>query len=204
MLEQGWINSEQLRLALDAQKTSGQGRLGEWLIQMQGVDEQLVTRALGLQWNCPVLPLSNLDPEAMAPLLPRLFVEAFGGLPLRVAAGRILYLGFEDRLDPVLIFALEQMLGLQVEPGLVRQSLFRSALGRMLNASFPRTELLEAASEPVLARVLARAVERVRPVDSRLIRLHDCLWLRMWHRPQNGAVPDRSEVEDVICSLGVN
>ena len=57
-------------------------------------------------------------------LLPRLFVDAFGALPLRVAAGKLLYLGFEDRLDPVLALAVERMSGLRVESGLVQESLF--------------------------------------------------------------------------------
>jgi hypothetical protein len=204
MLEQGWISSEQLRRALDAQKAAGHGRLGDWLVHQQGVSEQLVTRALSLQWSCPVLPLDFYDPEALSPVLPRLFVDAFGALPLRVAAGKILYLGFEDRLDPVVALAVERMVGLRVEVGLVRGTLFRSAHRRLLNASFPRAELIEASSEPVMARVLTRIVERVKPVESRLVRLHDCLWLRMWLSPQSSPLPGAAEVEDVVCSLGVS
>ena len=77
-------------------------------MRQQGVSEQLVTRALSLQWSCPVLPLEFHDPEALAPLLPRLFIDAFGALPLRMAAGKLLYLGFEERLDAVLALALER------------------------------------------------------------------------------------------------
>jgi len=78
MLEQGWITSGQLRQALDAQKGAGAGRLGHWLVHHQGISEQLVTRALGLQWSCPVLPLELHDAEALTVLVPRLFVDAFG------------------------------------------------------------------------------------------------------------------------------
>jgi hypothetical protein len=204
MLEQGWITAEQLRQALNAQRSAGQGRLGKWLVRGQGVSEQLVTRALGLQWSCPVLPLEHHDPGTMAVILPRLFVEAFGALPLRVAAGQILYIGFEDRPDPVVTLAVERMLGLRVEAGLVRGSQFQSANQRMLNATYPKTELVEAASESPLVRVLTKAVERVRPAESRLVRMHDCLWLRMWKNPQSPAMPETSEVEDVICSLAAN
>ena len=84
-----------------------------------------------------MLSLDLTIPEAWPPLVPRLFVDAFGALPLRVAAGKILYLGFEDRLDPVLALALERMTGLRVESGLVQGSLFRPAHARMLQASFP-------------------------------------------------------------------
>jgi len=202
MMEQGWITAGQLKQALEAQKSAGNGRLGQFLVRQQGVSEQLVTRALSLQWSCPVLPLEFHDPGALSPLLPRLFVDAFGALPLRVAAGKLVYLGFEERLDPVLALALERMSRLRVESGLVRESEYRPAHQRMLKAVFPRVELLEAASEPALMRALARAVERARPVESRLVRVHDCLWLRMWNKAEAGPLPELGSVQDVIGSVG--
>jgi hypothetical protein len=201
MLEQGWITSEQLKKAVEAQRAAGEGRLGDWLMASQGVPEQLVTRGLSLQWNCPVLTLDRHDPDRMAAVLPRLFVEAFGALPLRVAGNTILYCGFEDRLDPVLTLAVERMTGLQVEAGLVRGSLFQSAQRRLLEAAFPRAELVEADSELPLVRTLARAVERVRPIQSKLVRVHDCLWLRMWTEASVSSNLEGTAVEDVIVSL---
>jgi hypothetical protein len=202
MLEQGWITLGQLRQALDAQKAAGGGRLGNWLVRQQGVSEQLVTRALGLQWSCPVLPLDFHDAESLTVLLPRLFVDAFGALPLRVAAGKLIYLGFEDRLDPVVALAAERMTGLRVESGLVRGSLFRPAHTRMLKQKFPAVELIEAASEVALVDRLAKAIEQARPVESKLVRVHDCLWLRMWRRAQSGVLPALDSVQDLICSIG--
>jgi hypothetical protein len=200
MLEQGWITKDQLREALKAQKAAGGGRLGYWLIRRQYASEELVTRALGLQWSSPVLTLENCDQNAMTVLLPRLFLDAFGALPLRIAAGRILYLGFEGRIDPALALAAERMTGLHVESGLVRESSFRPVHTRMLNARFPIVELIEAASEPALVYTLTKAIERVRPVESRLARVHECLWLRMWLRPQSGVLPELDSVQDLICS----
>jgi hypothetical protein len=190
-----------LRQALDAQKVAGAGRLGHWLVHHQGVSEQLVTRALGLQWSCPVLPLELHDAEALTVLVPRLFVDAFGALPLRVAAGKLLYLGFEDRLDPVLALAVERMTGLRVESGLVPGSLFRPAHTRMLNARFPAVELIEASSEAALVHVLTKSIEKARPVESQLVRVHDCLWLRMWLRTQSGPLPQATSIQDLICSI---
>ena len=201
MLEQGWITSGQLRQALDAQKVAGAGRLGNWLVRQQGVNEQLVTRALGLQWSCPVLPMEFHDAEALTALVPRLFVDAFGALPLRVAAGKLLYLGFEDRLDPVLALAIERMTGLRVESGLVQGSLFRPAHTRMLGSKFPPVELIEASTEQAVAQVFSKSIERARPVESRLVRVHDCLWLRMWLRAQSGPLPETASVQDLICSI---
>jgi hypothetical protein len=201
MLEQGWITSAQLRRALEAQKAAGAGRLGHWLVRQQAVSEQLVTRALGLQWSCPVLGLEAHVPEALTAVLPRLFVDAFGCLPLRIAAGKIAYLGFESRLDPALALAVERMTGLRVESGLVQESLFRPAYTRMLAAAFPAVELIEASSESALVHALAMRVEKRKPVASRLVRLHDCLWLRMWTEPQKGPLPQIETVRDLICSL---
>jgi len=201
MLEQGWIHGAQLRAALSEQRAAKAGRIGQWLVRQHGVKEHLVVRALGLQWGCPVLGLDGHEPESMAAFLPRLFVDAFGALPLRSAAGKLLYLGFQQRLDPVLALAVERMTDLRVESGLVQDSIFRSAHGRMLQARFPRVELIEAVSEQVLAQELARRVERAHPVDCRVVRLHDCFWMRIWKRTQHGPLPEVDAVQDVICSL---
>lgn len=201
MLEQGWITSAQLRAALAAQRAAGAGRIGHWLVHGQGVSEQQVTRGLGLQSACPVLGLEDHAPESMAVFVPRLFVDAFGALPIRSVAGKLLYLGFDARLDPVLALAVERMTGLRVESGLVPDSLFRSAHAQMLKAKFPSVELIEAVSEPVLAHELARRVERAHPVQCRLVRVHDCFWLRMWKRQPRGSAPETGDVQDLICSI---
>lgn len=164
------------------------------------MSERLVTRALALQWSCPVLSVEADLQASLTTLLPRLFVDAFGALPLRVAAEKILYLGFEDRLDPALALAIESMTGLRVESGLVEESRFRRAHARALEARYPAVELVEAVSEAALAGALAKAIERTRPIASRLVRVHECVWLRMIVRPQNGPVPALDAVRDLIGS----
>jgi hypothetical protein len=201
MLEQGWINAFQLRRALEAQRVTGTGRFGHWLVRQQAASEDQVTRALGLQWSSPVLHVERHDAESMAPLLPRLFVDAFGALPLRVVGGKILYIGFEDRPDPVLALAVERMIGLRVEGALVQGLAFRAAHTEMLTARYPRVSLIEAASEPLLVTALLRAMKRSRPVAARLVRVHDCVWMRMTLRPQVSQLPAVDLVEDVIGSI---
>jgi hypothetical protein len=201
MLEQGWITRGALRAALEAQKAAGAGRLGAWLVRQQAASEESITRALALQWSCPVLGLEFHRPEAMTAFLPRLFVDAFGALPLRVAAGRILYLGFEDRPDPVVALAVERMTGLRVEYGVVPAALFRPALERLLAARFPRSGLAEAAADRALTPALFQAIERSRPTEARLVRLHACLWLRLWLRPQLGPMPEPDSIQDLLCSI---
>jgi hypothetical protein len=204
MLEQGWITQGELRTALAAQRTAGGGKLGEWLVRQRSSSEELVTRALGLQWGCPVLSMDFHNPEDLTALLPRLFVDAFGALPLRVAAGKILYLGFEDRLDPALALTTERMTGLHVHAGLVRGSVFRLAHARALESRFPSVELVEADSEPALAVALAKVLEESRPVEARLARIHDCIWLRIWRRRQAGPVAEFDSIHDVIAATAAH
>jgi hypothetical protein len=170
-------------------------------MRLYGIDEQLVTRALGLQWNAPVLSLDAFDPESLTTALPRLFIDAFGALPIRLAGGRILYLGFEERIDPVLALSIERMTGLQIECGVVQSSCFHPAHKQILNGKFPGVELIEASSEQTMARALARVIERARPIEARLVRVHDCLWLRMWKRAQSTHLPAMDAVEDILSSI---
>lgn len=202
MLEQGWITSRQLHDAVGAQKAAGTGRLGDWLVAQHATDEATVTRALGLQWSSPVLSVEPAGVGGLASLMPRLFLEAFGALPLRIAANQILYLGFEQSLDPVLSLAVGRMLGMRVEDAIVSSSAFQEVQRSMLAAEFPPVRLAEAVSESSAAQLLARCVERVQPVNARLIRVHDCLWLRMWLLNDARMVPDVGSVSDVICSIG--
>ena len=202
MLEQGWITAEELRRALEVQRAAGEGRLGQWLVRSRAASEVTVTRALALQWNCPVLSLDAGAAEPLTALLPRLFVDAFGALPLRIAAEKILYLGFEERLDPALALGLERMLGLRVESGIVRESRFRAAHHRILGAQFPPVELIEAATHSALAKTLTVAIERARPCEARLVRVHDFFWLRLWHRNPSNQRWDASNLKDLICTLG--
>src|SRR5207248_2232426 len=49
------LTAVQLQTALEAQRSAGHGRLGEWLLSMGFVSEDKITAALARQWSCPVL-----------------------------------------------------------------------------------------------------------------------------------------------------
>lgn len=203
MLEQGWITRQQFRRALEAQKKATSGRIGEWLVQQCATDEATVTRALGLQWSSPVL-----SPDSAALLdhnhVPRLFLDAFGALPLRLAAGKVLYLGFEEYLDSTLALAIERLNGLRVENAFVPSSMFRRLHAAMLEDQFPPVQFAEASSLPAAAHLLARTVERLHPVASRLVHVHDYAWLRLWCRQDPAPALQLTSVFDVVCSFGAS
>lgn len=206
MLSQGWITQAQLRRALDAQRSSGEGRIGEWLVRESSTSPAQVTRALAIQWSCPVLPIDGFTPSAMALTMPRVFVEELGLLPLRVAGSRILYLAFNDRLDASASFALERMSALRVESGLVEEKQFDAARSRLLESSFADVTNGFAADTDALGTKIAAILEQMQPVGARIVRLHQRYWLRIWL--ENGAysgvggLPATGEdVRDMIFTL---
>jgi hypothetical protein len=214
MLSQGWITQEQLRRALDAQRQAGgKARIGKWLRQQCDVSEELVTRALSMQWGCPVLSFSGSAPETMSTLIPRLLLDTYGMVPLRNGSGRMAYLAFEDRVDSSVALAAERMNGIRIEPGVVTASQFLRVQERMMRAPFPKVQLMEATSSAEVAEAMAAIIERVRPHQAKLVRMHRYFWLRVWHNPvsplsaaqgQAGSgslVPRIHQVEDILIRL---
>jgi len=202
MLERGWITSQQLRRAIEAQRGSGNLRIGEWLVEQGAIDEVQIARGLSLQGGCPVLSVSNSGMAGTSEVLPRLFVEAFGALPLKVPSGKIVYLGFEQSLDAALALSVKRMAGIRVESGIIPSSVYADAVDRLRNQAFPALQLAETASDLAAAHVLARSIERARPIASRLVRVHEWLWLRMLLQSPGGTLPISSRISDVVCRIG--
>jgi hypothetical protein len=208
LLSRGVITQEQLRKALEAQKKAGTGRLGEWLIRHKAVNENHIAQALSAQWNCPVLSSAPHDAITMASTFPRLLIDSFGAVPLRLASRRLLYVAFEDRIDRCLVLAVERMLGLKVEAGVLCESEFRRAQQEAFAAPFPKTRLLQAANMRGLVHAFTAMLEERKAVRSQIVRLHDYFWLRIW-RNQAALESDRTlpavgDIEDMVCQFAMH
>jgi len=206
MLSQGWITHPQLQKALAAQRENGTGRIGEWLMSECGLESDQIVRGLSMQWGCPVLTVEGFSPENMAFVMPRVFVEEFGILPLRVAGSRILYLGLADRLDASAAFAMEQMTELKVESGVVESSQFEAARGRLLASEGVEVKLETTKDKDTMAGRITAILEQKQPIASRLVRLHQYYWLRLWLERgvfgKAGSVPVTNEdVVDYVFTI---
>jgi hypothetical protein len=210
MLAQGWITHPQLQKALAAQRESGTGRIGQWLMSECGVEAEQIVRGLSMQWGCPVLTTEGFSPEAMALAVPKMFVERLGLLPLRVAGSRILYLGFADRLDASAAFGVEQMTELKVESGVVEGASFEVARKRLLACDGVEMKLEAVEDKDAMEAKITAILEQKQPVASRLVRLHHYYWLRMWLESgalgrAAGNLPITSEdVKDHVFTLGAH
>jgi hypothetical protein len=207
MLAQGWITHLQLQRALAAQRENGTGRIGDWLMSECGIEAEQVVRGLSMQWGCPMLTTERFSPEAMALVLPKVFVERFGLLPLRVAGSRILYIGFADRLDASAAFATEQMTELKVESGVVEGAQFEAARGRLLACDGVETKQEIVEDKDAMAGRITAILEQKQPIASRLVRMHEYYWLRLWLERgafgKAGTVPVLEEdVRDYVFTVG--
>lgn len=207
MLAQGWITHAQLQTALAAQRESGTRRIGDWLMSECGVGAEQIVRGLSLQWGCPVLTTEGFSPEAMALVMPKLFVERFGVLPLRVAGSSILYLGFADRLDASAALATEQMTGLKVESGVVEGAQFEMARDRLLACDGVEMKLETSVDKDAMAAKVTAILEQNQPLASRFVRLHQYYWLRLWLESgtlgRSGSLPvTQEDMKDYIFTVG--
>jgi len=206
LLAQGWITHPQLQHALQAQRARG-GRIGDWLVADCGLNPEQITRGLSLQWGCPVLAANGFTPRTMALVVPKIFVEEFGMLPLRVAGSRILYLGFEDHLDASVAFALEQMTELKVESGLMPTEEYAAARQSLSEYEGVPVKTENVEEPDALAARVTAILEQKQPVASKLVRMHRYFWLRLWlesgAKGINGALPnDREDTLDYIFKIG--
>jgi hypothetical protein len=207
LLAQGWISHPQLQSALEAQRASGRGRIGDWLAQNCGLGEERITRGLGAQWNCPVLTLDGFSPVEMALTMPKRLIAEFGQIPLRIAGSRLMYLAFEERLNAAVSLGVEQMSRLKVESGLLPGTQFQAARAAVLAADGVPVEMKLVGDRDALTAAVVRTLEQRQPVAARLVRVHQYYWLRMWLETGAmqgvGRVPQSAEdMQDYLFLVG--
>jgi hypothetical protein len=207
MLAQGWITHPQLQAALQSQRASGNGRIGDWLVAECGLEAEQVTRGLSVQWSCPVLSVEGFSARDMALVMPKRFVEEFGLVPLRVAGSRMLYLGCEDRLNASVAYAVEQMSELRVESGLVEATDLQGARSQLMAARGVPEWVEPLADADALAARITALLESRQPLATRLVRMHKYFWMRLWlgsgATGGAGTLPASAEdMEDYIFTVG--
>ena len=209
LLEQGGISAEQLRRAggdepAGARAGGGNERLEEWLHSSGVLSEAALTRAISAQWSCPVFSLSATSrSQDLGAAIPAFLADALGALPVRVSAGRLLYVAFLHRVDRSLSYAIEHVTGLRIAAGMARESEFRREQARFLLERSPKTRFVEAEDRGVLAQKMAAWIEREQAVEARLARIHEMWWLRIWRGEQRGTpLPAWDTVEDLLATAG--
>ncbi len=201
LVDQGVITEAQLERALRAQMSAGAGRLGCWLKQQGNLSEADFAAALAIQWRCPVFRLGTFSPGEMTSLLPRWLVEDRGAIPLRLSGQpQRLALAFEDHVDHELIQAMERMLGIGVDPGLLTASDFWHATRELLSVRFPLAARQQVISLDGMVEALSRALAEAGAGIARMVVIQGSCWLRFWVASSYGGLVPR----DVLCESHPN
>jgi hypothetical protein len=180
LLAQGWITHRQLQTALHAQRSTGRGRIGDWLMEGCGLSAEQVTRGVSLQWNCPVLTLEGFSPSAMALVIPPALAQQANLVPVRAAGKSVLYVAFNNRMNAAAALALETMSGLRVECGLLTEKDSAAASAAIRQADPVPSQTLVVPHVDALVDRIARTIAARKPIASRLVRIQDTYWLRLW------------------------
>ena len=181
MLSRGDLGAEQLRAALNAQRESGSGRIGEWIEKLGYAREHQVTSALATQWACPVLrrlPVRAADSGVPYELLKRLHM-----VPVHfVRAARILHVAFSGDIEYPVLLAIEQMLECKTTPCLATSAAITTVLARM-DEEEPRPEkVFDGLRRPdEVARITASYAARLGAKQVRAVVCGEYFWIRIEH-----------------------
>ncbi len=182
MLSRGFVDNEQLKKALKAQKDSGSGRLGEWLRHIGAVTEEQVTQILGIQWSIPVFPLSQSRRFLeYAHFVPFHLLEVAEMVPVHhIPTSQHLYVAFIDRVNYSALYAVEKMLDCHTEPCLAMQSHVLQALKELRGRPRPLEVLVDNVSDPwVMAGTIFAQAERLEATDARVSGFDGFVWARL-------------------------
>jgi hypothetical protein len=183
----GAITQPDLQGALQAQKDSGSGRIGEWLRQSGAVNEQQVTTALAMQWSCPVYPLEShrrfLD---CAQLIPLALMESARMVPVHhLPSSKFLYVAFAESVDYTTLYGVEQMLDCRTEPCMASESSMERALEELRQEPRPPETVFDSVADPREMAATARSYAlQLGADDVRVVCCGEYIWTRLESKGQ--------------------
>jgi hypothetical protein len=179
MLSRGDVTGEQLRHALQMQRRTGTGRIGEWLQQLGYTQGQSVASALARQWSCPLI--KTIPAEADACTIPFYLMRKFCMAPVHFSTDRrVLHIAFGERIEYQALLAIEQVLNCKTEPCFATFGEVKAALDRIEERS-PRGEhLFENVSGPEeITRIISGYAAAMHATEIRLASFAKLFWARI-------------------------
>lgn len=186
LLQRGVISAQQLREALTLQRRHREGRLGDWLRRMGAATEADITKALALQWGCPIFPLErDKGYRQCAGLVPLSLSQLYGLLPVFYSKDRsLLYVAFTSGVDHALLYGIEQMLGCRTVSCIVSESAYTESIANLEEMREPAETIFDSIrSSFEIAHAACGFTERLGAQALRLARVGRTLWIRFLCRP---------------------
>jgi MSHA biogenesis protein MshE len=154
LVKQNLLTEEQLRLALDLQKTSGQ-KLGRVLVASRYATEEIVSRALARQLHIPFISLKTFDPDVrIVQKLPEAQARRFRAIVLEDLDDRY-RVGMVDPSDLAAYDELGRLLKREIDLCIVTEAEFVAAVDRL----YRRTGEITGLAKELTAELGAMPVE---------------------------------------------
>lgn len=179
LLSRRTISEEQLRTALDLQRQTGNGRIGEHLQKLGYVSEEQITSAIARQWSCPVLQVRMVNARVkLAPQIPTPLLEAFEMVPVDYIPGiTTLHIAFGGNPDYRALYAVEQITGCHTEPCMTTSAFVRHNI-TLIRRERPQNEIVfdHVWSVLELARIILSYCGRLNPDEIRIANCGPFVW----------------------------
>lgn len=198
MLSAGMIGQEQLRAALEAQRNTGSGRLGEWLCSQGAATTNDVAAALGMQWSRPVYPIAaRSSSEQLMTLIPLAVLEKSHCLPVHFNNGtRVLHIAFAFGIEHSVLTAAESVLDCRAEGCIAEQSALEQQLTLFRSASRPAEIVFESKFTPEeIARTVRSYAVTLRASTVQMVACSGLIWVFLESPLQNTHLVFRSSRE---------
>jgi hypothetical protein len=179
MLSRGDIDAAQIRQALNAQRASGAGRIGEWIEKLGYAREHQVISALAAQWGCPVL--RHLPARAADCGVPYQLLNRFRMVPVHFARiTRVLHVAFSGDIEYPVLLAIEQMLECKTAPCLAASAALGIAVARIDEQEPKPEKVFEGARRPdEMTRITSSYAARLGASQVRMVLCGEYLWIRI-------------------------
>jgi len=142
LVESGLLTAEQLKMAMDFQKSVG-GKLGAIIVKLGFIEDQTLTNFIARQQGLPVVNLDELViPENLVKRIPRKLIEKHHVVPIRYHDG-VLTVATSDPFDYEAIEELQLAVDSRIEMNLAA----RSQILRSIHDIFYRDEAAPAVKE---------------------------------------------------------
>jgi hypothetical protein len=182
LLSRQQVTPERLRIAVEAQRFAGHGKIGEWLQSLGFANEQQITAALARQWACPIR--RTLPSElwlSRAPKLPVFLLHSSAMIPIEyVESTGTLHMAFGEGVDRNMLYSIEQMLGCRTEACLIVPSLLQQSLHAWFDRRGPHEVVFDRVEDMgECVRIVRSYWLRMAAAEIRLAVCGPCLWIRL-------------------------
>lgn len=179
LLSREVLSPDQLKLALDRQRTTG-SNFGDVVQELGFATLEQVTAAVAAQWACPVFSLEGRALPTQIHI-PRRLLEIHEMLPVHfVETGRKLLVGFVSRVQHHMLRTVEEMTSCVTTPSFITARQYH----QYLNAATLKTRNDEIVFDRVnamaeIARVLRNYVDQSAAEEVRFGMCREYLWSRI-------------------------